>query len=160
MKRILVILLGAALLFNLVGCTAEKEEPEPAYYSFSWNGVRIVMGAEAAPVLEALGEPKSHTEEPSCAFDGMDETYYYGSFYLSTCTLDGREYIYTLWFADDSVETEEHIRIGSSQSQVEAAYGEDCFSGTNSLVLTRGESRLIVLLEDGLVSSVRYEAVL
>ena len=89
----------------------------------------------------------------------MDKTYYYGSFYLSTYPLDGKDCIYNLWFADDTVATEEGIRIGSTQSQVEEAYGRDCFNGTNCFVLTRGQSRLVILMEEGKVSSIRYEGI-
>ena len=119
----------------------------------------ITLSAEAAPIIDALGEPRSYTEEPSCAFDGMDKTYYYGSFYISTYPLDGKDYIYNLWFADDGVATDEGIRIGSSQSQVEDTYGKECFNGTNSFVMTKGQSRLVILIEDDTVSCIRYEVI-
>ena len=90
----------------------------------------------------------------------MDKTYYYGSFYLSTYPMDGKDYIYNLWFADDGVATGEGIRIGSTQSQVEDAYGGECFNGTSSLALTKGQSRLVILIEDGKVSSIRFEVIL
>ena len=90
----------------------------------------------------------------------MDKTYYYGSFYLSTYPMDGKDYVYNLWFADDGVATDEGIRIGSSQSQVEDAYGKECFNGTNSFVLTKDHSRLLILIEEGTVSSIRYEVIL
>lgn len=111
-------------------------------------------------MLEALGEPKSYTEEPSCAFEGMDKTYYYGSFYLTSCTVDGVDYVNMLWFADDGVATDEGISIGSTQTRVEEVYGRDCFNGTNSFVLTRGQTRLVILMEEETVSSIRYEMIM
>ena len=160
MKRISVFLLTAIMLFSLAGCGATDIAPQEENFSFTYNGTKITLGAEAVPIIDALGEPRSYTEEPSCAFDGMDKTYYYGSFYLSTYPLDGKDYVYNLWFADDGVATDEGIRIGSSQSQVEDTYGKDCFDGTNSFVLTKGQSRLVILVEEGTVSSVRYEVIL
>lgn len=160
MKRISLFLLAAIMLLSLAGCGSADIDPQEENFSFTYNGTKITLGAEAAPIIDALGEPRSYTEEPSCAFDGMDKTYYYGSFYLSTYPQDGKDYVYNLWFADDGVATEEGIRIGSSQSQVEAAYGKDCFNGTNSFVLTKGRSRLVILMEDGKVSSIRYEVIL
>ena len=159
MKRISVFLLTAVLLFSMAGCGVTEPSQQEENFSFTYNGTKIMLDAQAAPILDALGEPRSYTEEPSCAFDGMDKTYYYGSFYLSTYPLDGKDCIYNLWFADDTVATEEGIRIGSTQSQVEEAYGRDCFNGTNSFVLTRGQSRLVILMEDGNVSSIRYEVI-
>lgn len=160
MKRISIFLLVAVMLVGLAGCGSADPDPQKGSLSFTYNGIKILLGAEAAPIIDALGEPRSYTEEPSCAFDGMDKTYYYGSFYLSTYPMDGKDHVYNLWFADDGAATNEGIRIGSSQPQVEEAYGKDCSNGTNSFVLTKGQSRLVILIEDGLVSSVRYEVIL
>ena len=159
MKRISVFLLATIMLLSLVGCGSTDIDPQEENFSFTYNGTKITLGAEAAPIIDALGEPRSYTEEPSCAFDGMDKTYYYGSFYISTYPLDGKDYIYNLWFADDGIATDEGIRIGSPQSQVEAACGKECFNGINSFVLTKGQSRLVILIEDDTVSCIRYEVI-
>ena len=160
MKRISLFLLAAIMLLSLVGCGSTDIDPQEENFSFTYNGIKITLGAEAAPIIDALGEPRSYTEEPSCAFEGMDKTYYYGSFYISTYSLDGKDHIYNLWFADDGVATDEGIRIGSTQSQVEDAYGKDCFNGTNIFVMPKGQSKLVILIEDGKVSSIRYEVIL
>ena len=160
MKRISLFLLAAIMLLSLVGCGSIDIDPQEENFSFTYNGTKITLGAEAAPIIDALGEPRSYTEEPSCAFEGMDKTYYYGSFYISTYSLDGKDHIYNLWFADDGVATDEGIRIGSTQSQVEDAYGKDCFNGTNIFVMPKGQSKLVILIEDGKVSSIRYEVIL
>lgn len=160
MKRISIFLLAAIILLSFVGCGGDNPDPQEENFSFTYNGTIIMMGAEAAPIIDALREPRSYTEEPSCAFDGMDKTYYYGSFYLSTYPMEGRDYVYNLWFADDGVATDEGVRIGSTQSQVEDTYGKDCFNGTNSVMLTKGQSKLVILIEDGKVSSIRYEVIL
>lgn len=157
MKRIITILLA---MLCLAGCSAPEAPAEQDTLTFTYNGLEIAPHADAAPVIEALGEPKSYTEETSCAFDGLDKTYYYGSFYLATYPRDGKDYVYTIWFADDTVTTAEGIRIGSTQTQVEEAYGPDSFDGSNSYVITKGKSRLVILIEDETVSGIRYEAIL
>lgn len=159
MKRISVFLLATIMLLSLVGCGSTDIDPQEENFSFTYNGTKITLGAEAAPIIDALGEPRSYTEEPSCAFEGMDKTYYYGSFYISTYSLDGKDHIYNLWFADDGVATDEGIRIGSTQSQVEDTYGKDCFNGTTSFVLTKGQCKLMILIEDDTVSNIRYEVI-
>ena len=58
-----------------------------------------------------------------------------------------------------TVTTAEGIRIGSTRSEVEEAYGDDCFNGTNTCELTKGNSKLTILVTDGLVSAVRYEGI-
>ena len=156
MKRISLILLTAVMLISLVGCGTDNPDLQEENFSFTYNSTKITLGGEAAPIINALGEPKSYTEEPSCAFDGMDKTYYYGSFYLSTYPMDGKDYVYSIWFADDTVATEDGIRIGSTQAQAEAIFGANCFHGTNVYTQNRGKSRRTVILEDGIVSSIQY----
>lgn len=159
MKRIRLFLLAAVMLLSFVGCGADHPDAQEGNFSFSYNGTAITLGAEAAPILDALGEPRSYTEEPSCAFDGMDKTYFYGSFYLSTYPMDGGDHIYRIWFVDDSVETEEGIRIGSAREQVEAVYGTGSIGQDNTCIQDRGDSRLTILLTEGVVSSIQYERV-
>ena len=160
MKRISLFLLAAIILLSLVGCGSTDIDPQEENFSFTYNGTKITLGAEAAPIIYALGEPRGYTEEPSCAFEGMDKTYYYGSFYLSTYPLNGKDFVYSFWFADDSVATEEGIRIGSTKAEVEAIYGADCFNGTNMYSQTLGNSKLTILMEDGMVSSIQYKLII
>lgn len=156
MKRIRY-LLAAIMLLSLVGCGSTDIDPQEKNFSFTYNCTKITLGAEAAPIIDALGEPRSYTEEPSCAFDGMDKTYYYGSFYLSTYPLDGKDYVYCIWFADDSVATNDGIRIGSTQTQVEAVYGTECFNGTNSYTEIQSSTKLTILLEENKVTSIQID---
>lgn len=160
MKRISLFLLAAIILLSLVGCGSTDLDPQEENYSFTYNGTKITLGAEATSILNALGEPRSYTEEPSCAFDGVDKTYYYGSFYMSTYPLDGKDYVYSIWFADDSVATNDGIRIGTTKAQVEAICGADCFNGTNVYSQTQGITKLTILMEDGMVSSIQYELII
>ena len=160
MKRISVFLLATIMLLSLVGCGSTDIDPQEENFSFTYNGTKITLGAEAAPIIDALGEPRSYTEEPSCAFEGMDKTYYYGSFYFSTYPLNGKDFVYSFWFADDSVATNDGIRIGTTKAQVEAICGADCFNGTNMYSQTLGNSKLTILMEEGMVSSIQYKLII
>ena len=135
--------------------TAPTQEQVP--HLFHYNDLEIAINADAGPVLEALGEPKSYTEQTSCAFEGLDKTYFYGGFYLQTYPADNKDYVYCLWFADDSIATDEGIRIGSSQADVEKAYGADAYQDNGSFVSQKGDTLLTVILKDGVVSSVQYQ---
>lgn len=157
MKRCLMIFLA---ILCLTGCTPPESASEQANFTFTYNGVEISPHTGAGPVIAALGEPRSYTEETSCAFDGVEKTYDYGSFYLSTYPMNGEDYVYTVWFADDTVATDEGIRIGSPQSQVEDVYGKESFNGTNSYAVRKEQSKLVILVKEGLVTGVRYEGVL
>ncbi len=172
MKKIFCLLLALCLMLALAACGGDsgstttapegdsniQGNTEPGYV-FTYNGTDVVMNASAEEILTALGEAKSCTEEASCAFEGLDKTYYYGSFYLQTYPLEGKDYIYSLWLMDDSVQTPEGIFIGATKAQVEAAYGADSFNGDNAYILAKGASRLTIILESGLVSSIQYDAI-
>lgn len=172
MKKILCLILAVFTVLCLAACGGTDpatnngsnqggNAPVAATdgYVFNYNGTKIAMHAEAAPIIAALGEAKTYTEEASCAFTGLDKTYYYGSFYVQTYPIGDKDYIFGVWFADDSVATDEGVYVGMSQADVEAAYGADSFNGTNAYIMTKGKSTLTVILKDGTVSSVQYDAV-
>lgn len=171
MKKILSLILVLSLALCLAACggeepaettapsTPEVQTPVDPGYTFRVGETEIVMHANAAPVLEALGEPVSYTEEASCAFTGLDKTYYYGSYYLTTYPTGEEDFIYSLWLVDDSLSTPEGIYIGATQAQVEAAYGAEGYNGSNAYVMTKGASTLTIILDNGTVSSIQYDAV-
>lgn len=156
MKKLTLLIL---LIFLLSGCGADQL-PEDEDFVFTCNGTKIAMNAPAEPVVAALGEPLSYTEEASCAFDGLDKTYTYSGFTLTTYPEGGEDFVYSLWFTDDSVSTEEGIYIGAAQEAVDKAYGAEHWNGVNAYILTRGNTKLTVILSDGTVSSIKYETVL
>lgn len=158
MKHTICLILVLCLALCLVGCGAEEAAPAAEdNFTFLYKNTEITIHALAEPVITALGEPKTYTEAPSCAFEGLDKTYFYGSFYLTTYPAEDGDRIQGLWFADDTVTTPENITIGSSRTEVEAAYG--AFEG-DACVLDKQTSRLTILLTGDTVSGVRYDAVL
>lgn len=165
MKKIIAIILAAAFLLCFAGCgnnetqsthgtqggsTTEKS------FTFTYKGTEIALNAPAAPIVAALGTPQKYSESTSCAFEGLDKSYGYGSFYLETYPMGEEDFVYGWWFVDDMVETTEGISIGSTQVDVENAYGTDGFNGTNSFVIKRGNGMLTILLDQGVVHSVQY----
>ncbi len=174
MKKIICLMMLLCLVLSAcTGNTGTSSTPENSTpgssgnpnqatdtFTFTYQGTAIAMHGSAESIVAALGEPTSYTEEPSCAFDGMDKTYYYGSFYLQTYPLNGGDFVYSLWFMDDTISTPENIYIGATQAQVEAAYGTDCYNGSNAFIMTKGASTLTILMENGAVSSIIYDALL
>lgn len=181
MKKIICLMLSLCLALSLAACGGEQPQPgettlphsasDPTPppekettapkegFSCTIGGTEITMKANAAPILAALGEPKSYTEEASCAFTGLDKTYYFGSFYLATYPQGNQDHIFSVWFTDDTVTTAEGIYIGSTQAAVEAAYGKDGYNGVNAYILNKGETKLTIILTDGVVSSIAYDAI-
>ncbi len=142
------------------GTQSGSSTPVASGYVFSYQDVSIQMNAAAGDIIKSLGEPKGYTEEASCAFDGLDKTYYYGSFYLQTYPLEGIDYVYRLWIVEDSVATPEGLYIGAPQAMVEQLYGSEGYNGTNAYILIKDTCKLTVILTDGAVSSIQYIAIL
>ena len=118
------------------------------------------MKADAAPVLEALGECKSYTEEKSCAFDGLDKNYTYTSFIMTTYPDGDKDRVNSVTLLDDTVSTAAGICIGDSKEKVEEAYGADSFNGVNAYIMKNdsGDAQLTVILSSEKVSSIQYVA--
>ena len=147
MKKILIFMLVACMILCFAGCqSGNGGETQPA------NN----QTAEQIFSFKALGEPMKYTESASCAFDGLDKSYYYGSFYLETYPQGDKDFVYGWWFADDSVSTPEGIYIGAAQADVEKAYGAENFNGTNAFSVKKGNGTLTIILDKGLVTSIQY----
>ena len=124
-------------------------------YVFTYKGNDIYAGEDAS-IIDSLGEYKDYSESASCAFEGKDKQYFYGSFYVTTGTLDGKEFIANYWFVDDTVETNEGLCIGDSKDKVEELYGADGFNGTNAYIYTKDNCELTIILDGDEVSSIQY----
>lgn len=165
MKKLIAIILSLVFVLSFAACgktpayNSDTNVPKESGYFFTVNGVKVEMNVESSSVISALGQSKSYTEEASCAFEGLDKTYGYGGYFVSTYPDGDKDYVYSAWFVDDSVTTEEGIYIGSTKAEVEKAYGTDCFGGSNTATLTKGATKLIIILTDDAVSSIQYQAV-
>ena len=127
-------------------------------YHFIYKGVEIVPGAEMEPVKNALGEPTSYYESVSCAFEGMDKIYTYGSVQITTYTEKEVDYIYTIVLLDDGVATPEGLYIGADTASLINAYG-DVGVNQSVAIYTRGNSSITVGLRNGVVVSITYTAI-
>lgn len=161
-KTVFTLITVLALL--LAGCSAPTQAPpvspcvEVPNLSLTYKDTTITLGAPAQPVLQALGQAKSQTEAASCVFPGMERTYDYGSFYLTTYEAEGEAHICRLWFADDSIATAEGLHIGSTKEEAEGLY---CACGDCPVItLVQNESQLTVFLDNDVVTSIQYDLVL
>ena len=170
MKRSVTAVILMLMLLCLAACGGEAQkngeaaaEPVPgqetaqedANWYFMKGDVRIEIGAQAEPILKALGDPQSSYEAPSCALDGMDVVYTYPGFEVLTYVMDGEAKISGVVLRDDTVETAEGVCIGPSKADVQAAYGS-IEEGAASLRMTKGNCELLVILTDDAVSSIQY----
>ena len=129
---------------------------EPKGYVFEYNGVKVGMDMEAAPIIAALGEADSYFEAPSCAFEGLDKTYSYGSFEIDTYEQNGKDYISTVFFCDDLIETPEGVCLFETKADMVNAYGENYTEEFGMLVYEKDGMKLQFILEGDEITSIEY----
>ena len=127
-------------------------------YVFTSGGTQVVIDAEAAPILSALGQENSYYEAASCAFEGLDKYYTYSSFEVDTYPDEnGVDRISAVLLKDDLVSTAEGVSIGDGRENVLSAYGAEGTEDGVSVVYEKGGMKLMFILDgDGAVESIQY----
>lgn len=185
-KNLIVLAVLAALCLTLVACntsstteesvnstsseaaqtseTVSKNEPAGTPvaknngYVMAVNGVNVAIDAPMASLLEGLGEPTKYYESESCAFQGLDKVYTYGSVIIRTYPIDGVDYVLNIELKDDTVTTVEGLAIGDAKSKVTSLYGEPTDSNDSAVRYVKNGSVLTVFLTDGVVSAISYSS--
>jgi hypothetical protein len=171
-KRLVIalcIVLGAVMLTACGGSDSDSANGTDAAqtqdtatsdgYSYNLNGTTLAMNAQMAPAVETLGDPDSYFESESCAFQGLDKVYTYGSVKITTYPLEEVDYIYSVELMDDTVSTAEGIGIGASKDDVTGAYGNASETTDTSLIYTKGDSTLTFIFDGDSVSAITYTAI-
>ena len=125
---------------------------------FVYNGVTIEMNALADDVIAALGDPVSTYESPSCAFQGTDINYNYGSIEITVYENEGERRIYSLFVKDDLVSTPEGLSIGSPESDAFSIYGDESKTQSGNIIYNGKGASVTVTFADGKVASIEYTA--
>jgi hypothetical protein len=128
-------------------------------YVFENKGTIIAMNAEVAPVLKSLGNAKDYFEAPSCAFQGLDKTYTYNGFEIHTYEIDKVDYVASIIFLDDSVNTKEGISLNADKKDVVKAYGDKYTEKSGSYTYELDKSKITFLFENDKVTSIEYLAI-
>lgn len=172
-QRTISILLSLAALVSLAACGGNSAGNTPnsggdpagggssapakgAAFSFAANGIEITINENMADALDALGEPQSYFEAESCAFEGLDKTYTYAGFVITTYPDGERDFINSIRLTDDSASTKEGMYIGCTAGQVQAVYGDAGDDHVGALSYTNGDTTLNFILENDVVISIEY----
>lgn len=127
-------------------------------YVFTYQGTAVEIDADAASVIEELGEPVTYFEAPSCAFEGLDKIYTYNGFELDTYPNAGIDCISAIIFKDDSVTTAEGIGIGDMIEKLEQAYGSESTREDGMLVYSKDDMELCFILRENEIISIEYRS--
>ncbi len=136
--------------------SAQPGGADVAEYVFRAGDTTVSIDQDMVEVLSALGEPKEYFEAESCAFEGMDKTYTYSGFVITTRPDGEKDFVNSIALTDDSVTTPEGLYIGSAAADITAAYGE-CAGATDTFFpYTKGNTALNFVLSGGKVISIEY----
>lgn len=157
MKKLVIFLI---VITVLMGCrSASTDNPPQKGFFFESKGITIAMHAESDAIVSQLGEATSYFEAESCAFKGKEKIYTYNGFELSTYELNGKDYVASIVFLDDSVSTPEGIYLNSCLEDVLSAYGDSYTKSFDLFTYELAKSKLRFLIEDNHVVSIEYVAV-
>jgi hypothetical protein len=178
--KVLALLLSACLCFTACGNKQETpstdaaqtqssaetagdvQSSKEAEFAFVYEGIEIRVGHLMSEYLEALGEPMSYFEAASCAFDGLDKVYTYNDFEITTYPVEDKDYVGSILFKSDMVETKEGVALFATKADMIAAYGENFVDENGVLIYyfdgNEKNGRLCFILSGDEVVSIEYQA--
>ena len=129
-------------------------------FVFEYNNIQICVNNNMKDIYDALGKEDKYQESASCAALGMAKTYVYGNgaFQIQTTPDNDRDVITSIVLINDTVQTAEGIRIGSSKDDVIKAYGESEEGTDTTLVYSKAGAKLVIVLTNDQVSQIVYNA--
>lgn len=184
MKKIVILLLAVLLVLGLAACggesttgTTEKtnnstsgndqttaptesagENTVPVeYFSFTYEGVELIPGT----LFDAsvLPEPESTYEVPSCAIEGTDVVYNYGTFEITVFDDGTQGVIYSIYMIDANTPTDEGLYMGDGGDVVASIYGSDYTEDGTQWSYVKGETMLCVIFNNDCVVSIEFRMV-
>ncbi|MHC4559410.1 MAG: hypothetical protein ACYS80_19120 [Planctomycetota bacterium] len=91
---------------------------------FVLNKAEYPLHSDAGKLLAVLGKPDSQSEAESCAYVGMDRQFVYkAGIEIDTYPIKDKDMIDSIVLTGKDFATAKGITIGSSKTEVEAAYG-------------------------------------
>lgn len=162
MKKIIALTLAVLMLCALAACDNTNNGPTTTAptapregYRFTLSGVELVPGAPFDP--SKLPEADFVFEQPSCAGEGVDKVYNYGTVEVVAFGDSQSAVIYSIYLLDPNTATTEGLHLGDAADQVTAIYGDGAVTEDGELLTyVKGDTHLIILLENDAVSSIEY----
>lgn len=121
---------------------------------FTANGVDLIPGAPFDPSL--LPPPESVYEVPSCAIQGTDNLYNYGTFELTAFDDGTGEVIYSILLVDPNRTTNEGLALGDTAETVSQLYGDGYIQEGTARVYPLSTGSLYIILQKDSVVSIEY----
>lgn len=176
LKKCMAVIMGVCVLSLglLAGCGSDGDEAandggqskqdegadaaQGGGYVFEANGVKIAMDADMAPLADALGEPSSYFEEPSCAAQGIAKLYTYPGFEVETYPDGDKDLVGCVVLKDDTVATLEGVDLSMTRDKVLEVYGDSGQEAEGSIVYEKGGMKLKFILDGDNIAAIEYNS--
>ena len=109
---------------------------------------------------DIFGEELTYSEVPSCAGQGTDKVYNYGSYEITAYQDGDQEKIYSVYFIDDQITTTEEVKISDDSSVMFEKYGDNYEQTGNQYTYTSGNVELSFIVENDFIRSITYTLVI
>lgn len=178
MRKFRILLATVLLMGTLAACSGENGNMEDVITIAPEEEQETVASGSGAPEREYAflfqgkellpGEPFDGTqlmeaeavyEAPSCAIEGKDIVYQYGAFEITAMDDGTGPVLYSVYFLDPELKTPEGLCIGDSEETVVSLYGQAGTGQDGAWVYSGEQSELILILNNGTVSSIEYRMV-
>ena len=140
--------------------TEETQAPAPVAvgnYTFDASGVELIPGDPFDPGV--LPKAESVYEVPSCAIEGTDNLYNYGTFELTAFDDGEKELIYSILLTDPNITTTEGLALGDDVQKMVDLYGEGYTQQGNAYVYTGDAELLYIIAQNDKVASIEYRMI-
>ena len=126
-------------------------------YTFDASGVELIPGDPFDPGV--LPKAESVYEVPSCAIEGTDNLYNYGTFELTAFDDGEKELIYSILLTDPNITTTEGLALGDDVQKMVELYGEGYTQQGNAYVYTGDAELLYIIAQNEKVASIEYRMI-
>lgn len=131
------------------------EEQSKEAFVFKTADKEITLGEEFS--IEKCGKENEYSEIASCAFEGLDKTYKYDNYEITTYPDNNKDKILSIYFLDETVSTTEGVKISDSYDDMVNAYGTNFEKESNKYTYKKGKTSIEFFVENEVVTSIEYK---
>lgn len=152
---VLVVIVGCVFLFggndndNVSTNKANKKEK----FGLKYENVDVTPGVNFSK--DKIKKEAEVSVIPSCAIEGNDNIYKYDNVEITTNDYGDKEVVYSIYFLNDTVKTNEGIKIGDSKEDVKKAY-PDIDDSVATYTYDKDGVRVMFTIENDVVKAIEY----
>lgn len=152
---IIVVVVAIILLNGKKDAIPTTNSNTEQAFSIKYKDVEVVPGTEFN--VDAINAEADFSEIPSCAFEGTDKMYTYDNVEIIATEIDGKDKVYQVYFIDDTISTNEGVKITDSKDLMIEKYGNEYEEKLGSkYVYTKNNVELSFMIENDIITGIEY----